>query len=135
MTASASRLHLKTRLLSVIVILSNVLGNFFLSRGMRGGEPPGFFLAVLVNPWVMLGISLLILWMLSRMTLLSWADLTYVLPVTAMGYVLTALMGKVFLGEQVSVGRWAGIALIVAGVSLVGGTPIRTTPMKEQDSA
>ena len=135
MTASASRLHLKTRLLAVIVILSNVLGNFFLSRGMRGGEPPGFFLAVLVNPWVMLGISLLILWMLSRMTLLSWADLTYVLPVTAMGYVLTALMGKVFLGEQVSVGRWAGIALIVAGVSLVGGTPIRTTPMKEQDSA
>lgn len=135
MTASHSRLHLKTRLVAVIVILSNVLGNFFLSRGMRSGETPDFFLAVLLNPWVMLGISLLILWMLSRMTLLSWADLTYVLPVTALGYVLTALMGKVFLGEHVSLGRWAGIALIVAGVSLVGGTPIRTTTAREQDAA
>ena len=127
MTASSSRLRLKTRLLAVVVILSNVLGNFFLSRGMRSPEPPGVFLAVFLDPWVMLGVSLLILWMLARMTLLSWADLTYVLPVTALGYVLTALMGRVFLGEHVSLGRWAGIALIVGGVFLVGNTPIRTT--------
>ena len=127
MTAFSSRLRLKTRLLAVVVILSNVLGNFFLSRGMRSPEPPGVFLAVFLDPWVMLGVSLLILWMLARMTLLSWADLTYVLPVTALGYVLTALMGRVFLGEHVSLGRWAGIALIVGGVFLVGNTPIRTT--------
>jgi drug/metabolite transporter (DMT)-like permease len=72
-------------------------------------------------------VLLLILWMLSRMTLLSWADLSYVLPVTALGYVLTALMGRFFLGEHVSLGRWAGIALIMGGVSMVGDTPIRTT--------
>ncbi len=134
MSASHSRLRLKTRLLAVIVIVSNVLGNFFLSRGMRTGEAPDFLLAALFNPWVMLGVSLLVLWMLSRMTLLSWADLSYVLPVTALGYVLTALMGKAFLGEYVSAARWAGIALIVAGVSLVGGTPIRTTPERKQDA-
>ena len=127
MTASSSRLRLKTRLLAVVVILSNVLGNFFLSRGMKSPEPPGVFLTVFLNPWVMLGVSLLILWMLARMTLLSWADLTYVLPVTGLGYVLTALMGRVFLGEHVSLGRWAGIALIIGGVILVGNTPIRTT--------
>jgi drug/metabolite transporter (DMT)-like permease len=84
---------------------------------------------------VMLGVSLLILWMLARMTLLSWADLTYVLPVTALGYVLTALMGRVFLGEHVSLGRWAGIALIVAGVVLVGNTPIRTTADRAKGDA
>jgi drug/metabolite transporter (DMT)-like permease len=61
------------------------------------------------------------------MALLSWADLTYVLPVTALGYVLTVLAGRVLLAEQVSGQRWAGTLMIVAGVSLVGRTPIRTT--------
>jgi drug/metabolite transporter (DMT)-like permease len=135
MTASSSRLRLKTRLLAVVVIFSNVLGNFFLSRGMKSPDAPGFLLAVFLNPWVMLGVSLLILWMLARMTLLSWADLTYVLPVTALGYVLTALMGAVFLGEHVSLGRWAGIALIVGGVFLVGNTPIRTTAGRAKGDA
>jgi uncharacterized membrane protein len=78
---------------------------------------------------VCLGIGLLILWMLSRMALLSWADLSYVLPVTALGYVLTALAGKLFLGEQVSPQRWMGTLLIVAGTILVGSTSIRTTPV------
>ncbi|MCC7174903.1 MAG: hypothetical protein IT159_06875 [Bryobacterales bacterium] len=135
MTASSPRLRFKTRLLAAIVICSNVLGNFSLSRGMRSGGAGNPFLAAVLNPWVALGVSLLILWMLSRMTLLSWADLTYVLPVTAFGYVLTALMGRLFLGEHVSPGRWTGIALIVAGVVLVGNTPIRTTRPGERRSA
>jgi drug/metabolite transporter (DMT)-like permease len=132
MNAMRSRLVFKTRGLAVVVILANVLGNFFLSRGLREGEASSWFspltyLRAFLNPWVVLGVSLLILWMLSRMTLLSWADLSYVLPVTALGYVLTALMGRIFLAEHVSVGRWAGIGLIICGVSLVGNTPVRTT--------
>ncbi len=132
MTATRSRLLLKTRVLASVVILANVLGNFFLSRGLRGGEfapslSPLTYLRAFLDPWVVLGVSLLILWMLSRMTLLSWADLSYVLPVTALGYVLTALMGRLFLAEHVSLGRWAGIGLIMGGVLLVGNTPVRTT--------
>ena len=127
MIATPSRLRSKTRVIAVVVILANVLGNFFLSRGLRADEPGAGLLTAFLNPWVIVGVLLLILWMLSRMTLLSWADLSYVLPVTALGYVLTALMGRVFLGEHVSLGRWAGIALIMGGVSLVGDTPIRTT--------
>lgn len=127
MNAPAARLRFKTRLVAAVVIFSNVLGNFFLSRGMKSGAGEGFLLAALLNPWVALGVSLLILWMLSRMALLSWADLSYVLPVTALGYVLTALMARVFLAEQVSAGRWTGVALIVLGVFLVGATPVRTT--------
>jgi drug/metabolite transporter (DMT)-like permease len=75
-----------------------------------------------LNPWVVLGISLLILWLFSHMTLLSWADLTYVLPVTSIGYVLSALAGKVFLHEAISVWRWAGILAIMTGVALVART-------------
>ncbi len=128
MNTPPERLRFRTRLVAAVVILSSVLGNFFLSRGMKSGAGEGFLLSALLNPWVLLGVSLLILWMLSRMALLSWADLSYVLPVTALGYVLTALMGRVFLAERVSAGRWTGVALIVLGVFLVGGTPVRTTP-------
>jgi drug/metabolite transporter (DMT)-like permease len=132
MNAAAERLRWKTRVVAVVVILSSVAGNSALSRGMKdqaGGlfTGPFRYLEAFLNPWVVLGVSLLILWTLARMALLSWADLSYVLPVTALGYVLTVLSGWVLLAEQVSWQRWAGTLMIVAGVSLVGNTPIRTT--------
>jgi uncharacterized membrane protein len=96
----------------------------------RGSAPLGDsvvdYLRVFLNPWVLAGVSLLIVWLLARMALLSWADLSYVLPVTAIGYVLNAVMGKVFLAEQVSAPRWAGTLLIVGGVALVAFAPRRT---------
>ncbi|MCU1337378.1 MAG: hypothetical protein JWO19_2959 [Bryobacterales bacterium] len=123
------RLRWKTRAFAVIVILSNVLGNLFLTWGLRHGAEeltasPLSFLRAIFNPWVSLGICLLITWLMSRMFLLSWADLSYVLPVTALGYVITALLSRLFLGEQVTAARWAGTLLIMAGVILVGlGNP------------
>lgn len=79
------------------------------------------YIGALFQPWVALGVVLLIVWQLSRMALLSWADLSYVVPVTAVGYVVVALLGRLFLDEHITVARWAGIVLIVAGVALVGG--------------
>jgi drug/metabolite transporter (DMT)-like permease len=61
------------------------------------------------------------------MALLSWADLSYVMPVTAIGYVLTAFAGRFFLGEPVSFLRWTGIVLITSGVYLVGRTAPATS--------
>jgi drug/metabolite transporter (DMT)-like permease len=125
-----ARAGVKTWLLTGVVILANVLGNFSLSWGMKH-SPEDLSLAGLARtiftPFVLLGIGLLVLWLLTRLTLLSWADLTFVLPVTAVGYVLTALIGKVFLHEDVSWQRWAGTLLIVAGTALVGSTQPRTT--------
>ncbi len=80
---------------------------------------PLSYITALFQPWAALGVALLILWLMSRMTLLSWADLSYVLPVTSIGYVLVALAGRFLLNEQITARRWAGIALIVAGVALV----------------
>ena len=128
------RLRWKTRAFAAIVILSNVLGNLFLTWGMRHGveeitASPLSFLRAIFNPWVSLGICLLILWLISRMFLLSWADLSYVLPVTALGYVLTAVLSRIFLGETVTPARWAGTLLIMAGVVLVGlGNPQTEKP-------
>ena len=123
------RLRWKTRAFAAIVILSNAFGNLFLTWGLRHGageltSSPLTFLRAIFTPWVSLGVCLLILWLLSKMLLLSWADLSYVLPVTAFGYVLNALLGRLFLGEQVTPARWAGTLLIVAGMILVGlGSP------------
>jgi drug/metabolite transporter (DMT)-like permease len=128
----SDHLRLKTRVFVVIVVLANVLGNFFMSWGVkRRGSLLGLsmleYIRVILDPWVAFGVTLLIIWMLSRMALLSWADLSYVVPVTAIGYVLTAVLGRVFLGEQISGARWAGTLFIVAGIALVGSTSIRTT--------
>jgi uncharacterized membrane protein len=128
----SERLRLKTRVFIVIVVLANVFGNFFMSWGVkRRGSLVGLslleYIRVILDPWVAFGISLLIVWMLSRMALLSWADLSYVVPVTAIGYVLTAVLGRVFLGERIGGARWAGTLFIVAGIALVGSTSIRTT--------
>ncbi len=64
----------------------------------------------------------------------TWADLSYVLPMTASAYAFTAILGKFFLGEQISAERWAGIALISFGVVLVAETPpwTHTSPPQEE---
>jgi uncharacterized membrane protein len=123
------RLRWKTRAFAAIVVVSNAFGNLSLTWGMRHGAgeitaSPLSFIRAIFTPWVSLGIVLLIAWMLSKMFLLSWADLSYVLPVTAFGYVLNALLGRLFLGENVTPYRWTGTLLIMAGVVLVGlGNP------------
>ncbi len=78
------------------------------------------------NPWVAIGILLLLAFFASYMNALSWADLTYVLPATSLGYVLLALIAKFALHEQVSPLRWLGIALISGGVGFVAGGPALT---------
>jgi drug/metabolite transporter (DMT)-like permease len=128
----APGLPLKTKLLTFVVILSNVLGNFALSWGMKAQSPdlgasPAAYIRTIFHPWVAVGIVLLILWMVLRMALLSLADLSYVLPVTALGYVLAAVLGRIFYHEDISWQRWGGILLIVAGISLVGLTRAKTT--------
>jgi drug/metabolite transporter (DMT)-like permease len=80
----------------------------------------------IMNPWVALGILFLLGFFASYMTALSWADLTYVLPATSLGYVLLALIAKFFLHEQISPMRWLGIALISAGVGFVTQGPVLT---------
>ena len=121
-TSETARLRSKTWACAAIVVLTQVFGNFFLKRGMPAELPsPLSYITVLFRPWVALGVSLLIVWLLSRMTLLSWADLSYVLPVTSLGYVLVALVGRWLLEERITGTRWAGILLIMAGVALVGG--------------
>jgi drug/metabolite transporter (DMT)-like permease len=122
------QLRTKTFAFAAFVILSNAFGNLFLSLGMRQSGDANI-IAALFQPQAFLGILLLISWLLARMAMLSWADLTYVLPVTALGYVISAVLGRAFQAEVITGTRWAGIALIVAGVMLVGSqNPHKESP-------
>ncbi len=107
-------------------------GNLALAWGTKhlphglSANPLSYGLAML-NPFVTLAIAMLIVALLVRMALLSVADLSFVLPMTAVGYVIAAVFGKLFLHEDVSPQRWLGVLLIFAGVALVGSTSQKTT--------
>lgn len=118
----------KKYLVLLAIICFGSTGDTLLSRGMRDvGEVHfhelGRVVSAVANPWVAVGILCLLVFFGSYLASLSWADLTYVLPATAIGYVVLALLSKFFLHEQISLARWSGIALITAGVGFVAGGP------------
>jgi uncharacterized membrane protein len=81
----------------------------------------------MLEPTIALGIALQIFWLLSRMALLSRADLSFVIPATASGYVITAMFGKFLLAEQITPKHWMGIVLICLGSGFAGFTRQTTT--------
>lgn len=115
----------------IAIMLTASVGDSLLSRGMEqvgsvDMQHLGLLWHALFNPFVDAGIVLLIGFFACYTTALSWADLTFVMPATASGYVVIALLGRFWLHEQLSWSRWAGIALIVCAVGFVADGPART---------
>src|SRR3984893_18489944 len=111
-------------LILIAVMLTASVGDTLLSRGMAqvgavDMHHLGLLWHALFNPYVASGIVLLIGFFASYMTALSWADLTFVMPATAFGYVVVALLSRFWLHEHLSLYRWAGIMLIVCAVGFV----------------
>jgi uncharacterized membrane protein len=130
--AIGRRPKLRIFLLVLAVVFFNAVGNLCLAWGMKhlpevAAANPLSYLQAMLNPAVAIGIALLILWLVARMTLLSWADLSFVLPLTSLGYILAAVLGRVFLNEEVTPGHWLGTILIFAGTVVVGTTPGKTS--------
>jgi drug/metabolite transporter (DMT)-like permease len=116
-----------------LVSICAPLGDTCLSRGMTHLPAitlahPASLVAAVFTPWIAAGIALLIGFFASYLTALSWADLTFVLPATAFGNVIVALLSKFWLHEPISLERWAGIVLITLGVGFVAQGPSRTEP-------
>ncbi|MDR3738119.1 MAG: EamA family transporter [Terracidiphilus sp.] len=114
-----------------LVAVSAPLGDTCLSRGMTQLPAitlahPSTLIAAVFTPWIAVGIALLIGFFASYLTALSWADLTFVLPATAFGNVIVALLSRFWLDEAISYQRWAGIVLITVGVGFVANGPSLT---------
>jgi uncharacterized membrane protein len=123
----------RTVALSLLVIILNNLGNLSLTWGMKHlgrtvALNPVDYVRAMFQPFVAAGVAMLVLWLLTRMALMSWADLSFVLPVTAVGYVTGVALATVFLDETVSVQQWIGTLLIMAGAALAGSAPAKTEP-------
>lgn len=122
------------------MILFNALGDVSLSYGMQKvGAIHAHRLqdavAAVFTPWVVLGIVLLLCFFACYLSALSWADLSYVIPATALGYVVIALLGKWLLGDELTLSRWAGIALVGGGAIFLARGPALTTPSRPHEPA
>ncbi len=135
---------MKTLIVLFIAICAQTIGDVCLTKGMRAiGEvntlnPVELFnlgVQVFTNPLVWLGIFILSLFFGLYLVALSWADLSFVLPVTAFGYVLNAVMSWQLLGERVSPVRWVGTTIICIGVAVVSRTEQRTTKARQESEA
>ena len=132
--------NLKNTVAIIVVVLSSSFGNLLLAMGTKDmpqfefGSVLSYLGAMLLDPWLVLGTVLMIVYMISQLSLFSWADLSYVVPITGSSYVITAVLSLLFLHETIAVTRWAGIALISFGVVLVSETPPHAVPSQDGHS-
>lgn len=124
----------RTYFLLLLFLALRGFGNLSLGWGTRHISSrltlafnPLDYIAALFDPWVAAGVAMLILALFARLALLSLADLSFVLPMTAIGYVVAAVLGRIFLHEVVTPQRWLAVLLIFAGAALVGSTTQSTT--------
>jgi drug/metabolite transporter (DMT)-like permease len=133
--SSEHRLRIKTLVMILCMVACANIGDLMLKRGMMqiGAVQLSFpglahaFRLTVTSGTIWLGIFFLTGFMLSYMTVVSWADWSYVMPAGAFGYAVLTLLAVIFLHESVSPRRWVGVVLICVGVLLVGQTKPRTT--------
>jgi drug/metabolite transporter (DMT)-like permease len=122
---------IKTLVLILIAGLLGGAGHVMLAKGMKTigdlTEAPssrlgGMVGRVVSNPWVLFGVVLQAAFFFLYLTLLSRAEVSQVLPMTAFDYIVVALLAQLLLGEAVTPARWTGIGFIVLGVFLVSRT-------------
>lgn len=119
---------MKTVIMIAIIILASSAGDVFMTRGMKQvGEistlkPRELALigrTVFSNKNFLTGLLLMAVSFFAFLAVLSWADLSLIVPATSLGFVTSTLGAKLILKEKISGLRWAGILLVCLGVALV----------------
>jgi drug/metabolite transporter (DMT)-like permease len=111
-----------------IVVLTGSAGDIAITRAMKKiGEIEVFSLSSVGSAldrafrmgWMWIGISLMTIAFFSLLALLSWGDVSVVVPATALSYVVGAFGAKFLLNEQVTPVRWAGVVMVCIGVAFL----------------
>jgi drug/metabolite transporter (DMT)-like permease len=115
-------------ILLLVIVAAGTSGELCLARAMRGmGEVADFHPFALLSTmtralglgWLWLGIALLTIDLVALLAMLSVENVSFVIPMTALSYVVGAMGGACFLGERVGRERWMGVLVVCAGVALV----------------
>lgn len=69
---------------------------------------------------ILIGLILYTIGWFLFITALKDGDLTVVFPIVATSYIIAAIYAVMIFNEQITMLRWMGIALIFAGVAMVG---------------
>jgi len=110
------------------IVVSGTGGELCVSRAMKSiGEVHDFRPSALIRfvlramrlPWMWAGIAMMALGFFSLLAILSFREVSFVVPVSALSYVVGAVGAKLFLGERITPNRWLGIAIVAIGVTLV----------------
>jgi len=115
-------------ILLFLIMVAGTGGELCVARAMQAVGPAAdlrpaalirLILRALQNGWMWLGFLLMAIGFFSLLEMFSLENVSFVVPVTALSYGFGALGGKVFLREQVTRKRWAGVLLVCLGVGLV----------------
>jgi len=118
---------MKTAIMVAVIVFADSAGDVLLTKGMkqvgeistvRLGELISISRRVLVNKNFLSAVFFMAITFFSFLTVLSWADLSFVFPATSLVYVVGTLGAKFILKETVTAQRWAGTALVCLGVAL-----------------
>ena len=128
-------LRIRTLAMVFALVVGSNIGDLMLKRGMTEIGVVELSITGLAqalahtvtNPKIWIGIFFQLGCTAGFMTVLSWADYSYVMPVGAFGYAMMTLLAVIFLHEHVSPQRWIGVTLVCLGVLLVGRSKPRTT--------
>ena len=119
---------MRTVILFLLIIISGTGGELCVSRAMRSmGEhhdfSPKAILAFVLKglrlPWMWVGVGMMSIGFFSLLAILSFRDVSFVVPVSALSYAAGAFGAIAFLGERISRNRWLGIAVVCVGVTIV----------------
>jgi len=117
-----------TVFLFFLIIVSGTGGELCVSRAMRTvGElhdfrPRAVFAFVLRGlrqPWMWAGVAMMAVGFFSLLAILTFREVSFVVPVSALSYAAGAFGARGFLGERISHNRWLGILVVSIGVTIV----------------
>lgn len=118
----------KVILILLVALVLEAMGVVFLSAGLKEiGEVKSITVSEvgriigrgITNAKILIGVLFETIFFICLLVLLKQNDVSLIWPLTSLGFVLTALSARFILHEQVTMTRWVGVALIVAGAGLV----------------
>ena len=117
-----------TFFLFFLIVTSGTGGELCISRAMRSlGEVHDFRPKSILDfvrrglqlPWMWAGVAMMAIGFFSLLVILSFREVSFVVPVSALSYAAGAFGARAFLGERISRSRWIGIAVVCVGVTIV----------------